>query len=156
MTALTGRTNAKHITVKLDIAAGTFTDISAYVSSVGTVGLTHETTDVTAYSDGVKNVTIGQPSAPIQLSGPFDTTMHGYMTGYTDGRQTDASGLSFDVYIGVRTTWESGAPCFGITGSASAGYQVTSYTVDGSGMTWSATLQPFGSTAPAWATTAHT
>jgi hypothetical protein len=152
----TGRTNAKHISVKLDNAAGTFTDITAYVNNVGTVGLTHETTDVTAFSDGVKNVTIGQPSAPISLSGPFDTTLHTQMTGYTNGGLTAGGGLSLDIYIGIRSAWDTGEPCFGITGSASAGYVLTSYTVSSSGMTWSATLEPFGATAPDWSTSAHT
>lgn len=156
MAANTGRTNAKHITVKLDNPAGSLTDITAYVSSVGTVGLTHDTTDVTAYSDGAKNVTIGQPSAQLSISGPFDTTMHTQMTGYSNGLQTDGSGLSMDIQIGIRHAWESGEPQFGITGSATAGYQLVNYSVDSGGMTWSAVLDVFGATAPAWGTAAET
>ena len=79
MTAQTGRSNAKHITVKLDNAAGTLTDISAYVNNVGQFGLTFDTTDVTAFSNGVKNITLGQPGAPITLSGPFDTAIQTQM-----------------------------------------------------------------------------
>ena len=155
MAALTGRTNAKQIGVKLDNVSGAFTDITAYVSNVGTIGLTHETTDVTSFSDGVRNVTIGQASAPISLSGPFDTTLHAQMIAYVNGKQTAGEGLGLDIYIGVRAAWEDGAPAFGLIGAAATGYQVTSYTVSSSGMTWSATLEPFGATAPTWTTSVH-
>jgi hypothetical protein len=152
MTANTGRTHAKHITVKLDNSGGTLTDISAYVNSIGTVGLSYETQDVTAFSDGSKNIVIGQPSAPLTIGGPFDTTIHSHLTGING----TGLPLSLDIQIGIRHAWESGEPQFGITSSASVGYVCHSYTVDMSANTWSAQLDVFGATAPAWGTAAET
>jgi hypothetical protein len=150
MATLTGRTNAKHIRVFVDQADGTLVEITAYTNSVGTVGLTHESTDVTAFSDGAKNVTIGQPSAPISLSGPFDTTVHTLWTGLVNGKLTSGDGLSFDVRIGIRATAdETDEPQFGITGSSTIGYQLVTYNLS-SALVWTATLEPFGATAPAW------
>jgi hypothetical protein len=146
MTAQTGRTHAKHITVKLDNAAGTLTDITPYVNSIGTVGLTFETQDVTAFSDGTKNIVIGQPSAPLTIGGPFDTVSHAQLIAINGA----ATPLSLDIQIGIRHAWESGEPQFGITSSASVGYLCHSYTVDMSANTWSAQLDVFGATAPAW------
>lgn len=150
MAAQTGRTNAKHITVKLDDSGGTLNDISAYVNDISQPGLEYDTTDVTAFSDGVTNVTIGRPSAPIQIGGPFDTVMHGYAIGVNGG----TTPLSFDIEIGIRHAWESGEPQFGITQSATSGYLMHSYKTDG--VTWTAMLDVFGPTAPAWGTAAET
>jgi len=151
MTANTGRTHAKHITVKLDNSGGTLTDISAYVNSIGTVGLSYESQDVTAFSDGVKNIVIGQPTAALTIGGPFDTTIHSHMAAI-DGVGTP---LSLDIQIGICHAWESGEPQFGITSSSTSGYVCTGYTVDMSANTWSATLDVFGPTAPAWGTSAE-
>ena len=158
MASLTGRTNAKHIRVFLDAVGGSLTEITAYTRSVGSVGLTHDTADVTSYSDGTKNVSIGQPSAPLQFSGPFDTTAHTLFTGLeaAGGRLTTGDGLSLDIRIGIRATAdETDEPQFGITGSATIGYQLVNYTL-GSDLNWTATLEPFGPTVPAWSTSVET
>ncbi len=152
MTAQTGRTHAKHITVKLDNSGGTLTDITPYVNSIGTVGLTYETQDVTAFSDGVKNIVIGQPSAPLTIGGPFDTVMHAHAIAI-NGATTP---LSLDIQIGIRHAWEAGEPQFGITSSSTSGYVMHSYMVDIASNTWSAQLDVFGSTAPAFGTAAET
>lgn len=151
MAALTGRTHAKHITVKLDNSGGTLTDITPYCNTIGTVGLAFESQDVTAFSDGTKNIVIGQPTASLTIGGPFDTTLHAHMIAI-NGANTP---LSLDIQIGVRAAWEAGAPQFGITSSASSGYLCHSYTVDMGANTWSATLDVFGSTAPAWGVAAE-
>lgn len=151
MTAQTGRTHAKHITVKLDNSGGTLTDITAYTNTVGTVGLTFETQDVTAFSDGTKNIVIGQPTAPLTIGGPFDTVIHTQMTGI-NGAVTP---LSLDIQIGIRHVWESGEPQFGITSSATIGYLCHSYMVDIQANTWSAQLDVFGATSPLWGTAAE-
>lgn len=148
----TGRTHAKHITVKLDNSGGTLTDISAYTNNVGTVGLTYETQDVTAFSDGVHNIVIGQPTAPLTIGGPFDTVIHSHMTGI-NGAVTP---LSLDIQIGIRSAWDAGEPQFGITSSATSGYLCHSYMVDMQANTWTAQLDVFGPTAPAWGTSAET
>lgn len=152
MTAQTGRTHAKHITFKLDNSSGTLTDLSAYVNTIGTVGLTYDSQDVTAFSDGVKNVVIGQPGAPLTIGGPFDTVSHAHMIAINGA----ATPLSLDIQFGIRHAWEAGEPQFGITSSSSVGYLCHSYVVDISANTWSAQLDVFGATAPAWGTAAET
>ena len=151
MAALTGRTHSKFITIKLDNSGGTLTDISAYVNNVGTVGVTYDTQDVTAFSDGVKNIVIGHGAAPLTIGGPIDTVIHAHMTGI-NGLATP---LSLDIQFGIRAAWESGAPQFGITSSASSGYLCHSYTVDPVANTWSAQLDVFGPTSPAWGSAAE-
>lgn len=152
MTANAGRTHSKHITVKLDNSSGTLTDISAYVNSVGTVGLEYETQDVTAYSDGTKNVVIGQPTASLTLGGPIDTVIHAHMIAINGA----VVPLSLDLQFGIRHAWEAGEPQFGITSSATSGYLCHSYTIDPNANTWSATLDVFGAVAPAFGTAAET
>ena len=155
MTANTGRTNAKHIKIYLDNSGGTLTDLSAYGIEIGQVGLNHETTDVTAFSDGVRNITIGRPEAPLQWSGPFDTVLHAHMVALLAAVAAGTnSPLSLDIRVGIRHAWEDGEPQFGITQSATSGYLLHSYTTDG--VTWSAQFDVFGPTAPAWGTAAET
>ena len=149
--ASTGRTHAKWITVKLDNSGGTLTDITAYVNQIGQFGLTYDTQDVTAFSDGAKNIVIGQPGAPLTISGPFDTTIHSHMTAI-NGAVTP---LSLDIQIGILSAWDAGEPQFGITSSSTSGYLCHSYMVDLNANTWSAQLDVFGATAPAWGTGAE-
>lgn len=150
MTAQTGRSNAKFIQVYLDDSGGTLTDITAGVNTVGQVGLTADTQDNTNWSDGVKNITIGQPAAPLTIGGAWNTVIHSHMTAIDRG----VTPLSLDIRVGVRHAWEAGEPQFGITSSATSGYLVAGYTTDF--VTWSANLDVFGPTAPAWGTAAET
>lgn len=151
MAANTGRTHSKHIGVFLDNSSGTLTDITAYVNTVGTVGLTYETQDVTAFSDGTKNIVIGQPTASLSIGGPIDTVIHAHMIAI-NGVSVP---LTLDLRFGIRQAWQSGEPQFGITSSATSGYLCHSYTIDPSANTWSATLDVFGPTAPAFGTAAE-
>lgn len=152
MTAQTGRTHSKHITVKLDNSGGTLTDISAYVNTVGTLGMTFDTQDVTAFSDAVKNVVVGQPAGPITLGGPVDTTIITHMAAIC-GTGTP---LSMDIQLGIRHAWEATEPQWGISMSATSGYLCTAFTVDPVANTWTASFDVFGPTAPAWGTAAET
>jgi hypothetical protein len=149
--ASTGRTHAKWITIKLDNSGGTLTDITAYVNQIGQFGLTYDVQNVEAFSDGSKNIVIGHPSAPLTIGGPFDTTIHSHMTAI-NGAVTP---LSLDIQIGILSAWDAGEPQFGITSSATSGYLCHSYMVDLVANTWSATLDVFGPTAPAWGTGAE-
>lgn len=151
MTAQTGRTHVKFLTIKLDNSAGTLTDISAYCDNVGSVGLEYETQDVTAYSDGERNIVIGQPRAPLALSGPFDTVFHAQAIAINGA----ATPLSLDIQIGIRHAWEAGEPQFGISMSATSGYLMHDYKVDINANRWSARLDVFGPTAPAFGTAAE-
>lgn len=152
MTANTGRTHAKHLKFLLDDSGGTLTDLTAYVNNVSTVGLTYDKQDVTAFSDGSKNIVIGQPAAPLTIGGPIDTVVHSHMTAINGG----VTPLSLDIRVGIRHAWEAGEPQFGITSSSSSGYLLHSYMVDPQANTWSAQLDVFGPTAPAWGTAAET
>jgi len=154
MTANSGRTHSKWLTVKINNAAGALTDVSAYVNTVGQFGLTYDTQDVTAFLDAIKNIVLGQPGAPITLGGPIDTVIvtHFAVAGIT-GSNTP---VSLDLEMGIRHAWEAGEPQFGMTKSSTSGYLVSSFMVDPVANTWSATLDVFGPTAPAFGTGAET
>ncbi len=149
MTAQTGRTNAKHIGFWLDNSAGTLTNLTAYTKSIGTIGLTYEEQDVTAYSDGVKNVTIGRADAPLSITFQWDTVVYAHLIALS--RTTP---LSLDIRIGIRHDWEAGEPTFGITSSATSGYLLKDLTATDTEIT--ASFVVFGATAPDFGTTAHT
>ena len=151
MTANTGRTHSKWLTVKVDNAAGTLTDISSYTNSVGQFGLTYDTQDVTAFADAVKNIVLGLPGAPLTFGGPIDTVIITHLSGIVGG----STPLSLDIQMGIRHAWESGEPQFGISSSATSGYLCTSFTIDPGANTWSATFDVFGGTAPAFGTSAE-
>jgi hypothetical protein len=148
MTANTGRTHSKFLGVFLDNGSGTLTDLSSYVATVSQFGLTYETGDVTAFADAIRNIVLGQPSAPITLGGPIDTVIITHMSAI-NGAVTP---LTLDLRMGIRHAWEAGEPQFGITSSATVGYLVTSFMVDPVANTWSATLDVFGATSPAFGT----
>ena len=56
----TGKTHAKYIKVYLEDKGTAAVDVTASVDDISTVGLTYEESDVTAYSDGVRNFVLGQ------------------------------------------------------------------------------------------------
>lgn len=149
MTANTGRTHDKYTQVWLDNSAGTLTNLSAYFNNVGAVGLDKETTDVTAFSDQVRNFLNGYPTAPITLAGPIDTVLITHLSALSD-----VTPLSLGIYYGIRHAWESGEPTFGLTSSATSGYLFGGFTTSGGIIT--AKFSVIGPTAPAWATVAVT
>lgn len=144
----TGKTNAKHIRVKLDDMVPTLRDISAGVSQVSGTGLTYAEQDVTAYSDGVVNFTLGFPSAEIDLSGPIDnlaTTGSYTVIKAIVGDQTITHTL--EVQFGIRAAPATGDPNF------SGEYYCSSLKLNGDG-TFTARLVPASATAPAFGTVA--
>lgn len=149
MTANVGRTNANQIMFYLDNSSGTLTDLTPYTKNVGTFGLKFESQDVTAYSDGVKNVTIGRPEAPLQVTFQWDTVVYAHLIALN--RNTP---LSLDIRVGIRHAWESGEPTFGITSSATSGYVLQDMLPTDTEIV--CTFDVFGPTAPNFATTAHT
>lgn len=152
MTANTGRTHSKYCTVKLDNSGGTLTDISAYVNTVGSVGLVYDVQDVTAFSDAVKNVVVGQPVGKITLGGPVDTVIIAHMQAI-NGLNTP---LSLDIKLGIRQAYQEGEPQFGLTMDATSGYLCNGFTVDAGTNTWTAQFDVFGPTAPAWGVASET
>jgi hypothetical protein len=147
--ALTGRTHSKWVTVKVDNSGGTLTDISAYVNTVGTLGMTFDTQDVTAFSDEVKNIVLGQPAAAITLGGPIDTTLIAHVTAIC-GTGTP---LSVDIQLGIRHAYEEDEPQWGISMTTISGYLCNSFVIDPSANTWTAGFDVYGVTAPAWGIT---
>ena len=148
MTANTGRTHSKWLTVRVDNSGGTLTDISAYTNTIGAFGVTYDTQDVTAFSDLVKNVVIGQPVAAFTLGGPIDTAIITHMSAI-NGTGTP---LSVDLMMGIRQAWQAGEPQYGISMSATSGYLCHDFKVDPVANTWSAAFDMFGPTAPAFGT----
>ena len=142
----TGKTNAKHITVQVDDTAPTARDITPDVSNVSGTGLTYAEQDVTGYSDGVINFTLGHPSSEIEITGPFSNTA-------TTGAHTVFSAIvghvtntkTVDIRIGIRAAPASGDPKF------SGEYYCASYVVSGDG-TYSARMVPASSVVPVWGT----
>ena len=143
------RTNAKFTEFWLDDSGGTLTDLSLYANNVGTVGLTFEEQDVTAYKDDVKNFTIGRPDAPIQVVFKNDTVVFAHLIALNH-----VTPLSLDVRFGIRQSPQvTGEPCFGISSSATSGYLFKDMTMTDTEIT--ATFSVFGKTAPGYAVTNH-
>ena len=149
MAANTGKSNARWIRVWVDdtVGAGTPRDISTSVTNV-TVPINYATADVTGYSDGVTNVSIGQPSMDVTMDGVLDntaTTGSHIVLAQILGIVDDASNAPFTVtvQVGIRKAPEAGDPEF------EGEFYCTSYTVNGD-LTWNATFSPGSSTAPAW------
>jgi len=145
----TGKTHSKYIKVLLDDSGGTPRDITASLSSIGDVGITHDQADVTALNDAVMQYLAGRGDADIQFSGPFNNTAttgaHTVFTGL-NGTNTAAT---LTVQFGIRAAPTTGDPEF------EGEFVVTKYVVgaDMNAPTWSASLKPaFGAAAPAWGT----
>lgn len=166
MTANTGRTVSRWTNFIIEDSGTTLREIP--INTLSICGVTYEEQDLTAFQDAVKGALPGMPDAPIEISGPFDTTaaQTASASGVApalSGSHTILSGinglstpLSLDVQIGVRHTWETGEPQFGISQSATSGYLCVNYTVDLSTMTYSAKFVLFpGSSLPAWGTAAE-
>lgn len=156
----TGRTTYKWINFIVMPFAGTLRAIP--VNSVSACGLTYDEQDVTAWADAVKGILPTMPSAPIDISGPFDISGTVAAPGLS-GSHTVLNSLNgaltpctIDIQFGMRHAWEATEPQFGITSTATAGYLLTKYTVDPANGTYSAHFDLIaGSTAPAFGTAAE-
>lgn len=168
MAASVGRTVGKYVKFQIHDTGATFRDIP--VTSINGVGLNYPEVDVTAIQDAVKGFLNGQPDYTLSISGPFDTTAAvarstGGSVAALSGSHTvlknlpnDLDPLSFAIYVGIRHTWTSGEPSFGISTTSSgtggiSGLLCMNYNVDPISATYDATfkLAP-GSAAPYWHT----
>jgi hypothetical protein len=144
----TGKTNARYIRVSLDDSGGSARDISASVSDISGVGLDYAPADVTAYSDGVINFTLGHPSAEIDITGPLNNTAttggHTVLEAIADAPYSQTT-YTLTVQIGIRAAPTGGDPEF------EGEYLVQNYIVNGDA-TYTAHLVPGSVTAPAWGT----
>lgn len=150
MAAQTGRSNNKFIGFFLDNSSGTLTDLTAYTKDVGDVGPDYDKMDVTAFSDGSKNYTIGIPAMPLTITFVWDTVVLTHLAALNP--QTP---LSLDIRFGVRQTYTAGEPQFGITMSSTSGYVITGFKCKGT-ESITANFDVFGATAPAFGTAAET
>jgi len=167
MTAQTGRTVSKWTAFFISDSADVLRQLP--ISSVSAVGITFdEQTGITAFQDAVNGSLPNMPNAPIDISGPWDTTAAAASTSLS-GSHTVLSALvaavaagtysplSLDVQFGVRHAWESGEPQFGITASTTSGYYCSAYTFDPNAGTYSASFRLIpGSALPAFGTAAET
>ena len=139
----TGKTQAKHIIVLVDDYADVQKDISASVTDVS-IPRTWDQTDVSGYSDGVTNITVGQPDTPLTLRGVFDSTL-------LVGSHTVLSRVAGDIYtartvvvqVGIRAAFAGGDPYH-------TGVYFCSSLVYSSDMTYIAEFVPATTTAPGW------
>jgi len=160
MASATGRTTFRHIVFNLHDGTALR---NIPINSLTAVGVTYDEADVTAFQDAVRGRLPSMPDAPIEISGPFDTSAAG-TTPALSGSHTVLSALngvmtprSLDIRLGIRAAAESDSPQFGITSSATSGYIVTSYIVNPQEGTYSARLVLFpGSALPAWGSAAET
>lgn len=163
MAVNTGRTTTKWIRFGIDDSAGTPREIP--VDSISPVGFVYDETELTAWQDAVKVYLSNHPDAPIDITGPFDTSAavafsatatapalsgsHTVLAPISAPTFTTPLGLA--VMIGVRHYWEAGEPVFGVVApSATSGYVCTKYQVEGE--KYSARFVPFPGTVPAWGT----
>ena len=164
MTALTGRTVSRWTNFCIEDSGQAMREIP--INTLGICGVAYEEIDLTAFQDAVKGALPGMPDAPIDITGPWSslaaqTASATAVAPALSGSHTILSGinglsvpLSLDVQIGVRATWETGAPQFGISaGTNTSGYLCVVYTVDLSTMIYTARFVLFpGSDIPAWGT----
>jgi hypothetical protein len=167
MAAQAGRTVSRFTNFCISDSADVMREIP--INSLSVVGVTYEEQDLTAFQDAVKGALPGMPDAPIEISGPFDTSAAqaasaSEVVPALSGSHTVLKGIvggftprTLDIQFGIRQTWMTGEPQFGISGTATVGYLCTAYTVNANDMTYNAKFVLFpGSTLPAWGTAIET
>jgi hypothetical protein len=97
-------------------------DISGYARATGQLGTNHDSQDVTAYSDGAKNVVVGQPEI---IAGPVNAVLDNDAAGLFNLAMSAAQTLDFMAAIGVLAEPAAGNPVFAWT------WEQTNYQGDG-------------------------
>ena len=163
---MAGRTVSRFINFVISDDSNALRDVP--INDISVCGVVYEEQDMTAFQDAVKGALPNMPDAPIDISGPLDTTASSGASGTGTVPSLTGSHVvlmnlnggmtprSVDVQFGIQRTWTTDDPQFGITASATSGYLVTGYTINGSDMTYSASLRLYpGSAIPAWGTAAE-
>jgi len=135
---------------------------AVYINSISAFGITYAEQDATAWQDAIKGVLPTMPSAPVDISGPFDISAAAALPAIS-GSHTVLAPLcgalvpcTLDIQIGMRESWVATEPQFGITSTATVGYLLLDYKVDLNNGTYSAHFDLInGSTAPAWGSAAE-
>ena len=137
------------------------------VDSISPAGFTYDEVEVTAWQDAVKGYLTNHPDAPIDITGPWDNRAAAALAAsglapVLSGSHTVLSALAAPggttlprglwIAIGVRGYWTAATdPAFGVASpSATSGYVLTKYTVEGE--KYSASFKPYPGTTPAWGT----
>ena len=142
---LTGKSNSKNITVDIDDYANVIRDISAGITDV-TIPITSDNIDVSAYSDGVLNVSMGLPNQPLTMTGNFDTTLlTGAYTVLSRLVGVLATSTTITVQIGIRAVPTTDDPEY-------EGLFFCNSLIFGNDLSFVAEFVPATSTAPAWTT----
>jgi hypothetical protein len=161
-----GRTVSKWIRFGLSDNAGAAREIP--VDSISPVGFTYDEVELTAWQDAVKGYLSNHPDCPIDITGPFDTSAAAAFAASTaaptlSGSHTILSALAHPttgttlprglwIAFGIRHYWTAAEdPAFGVASpTATAGYVLTKYTVEGE--KYSASFKPYPGTIPAFGT----
>ena len=118
------------------------------IDSISPVGFVYDETEVTAWQDAVKGYLRNHPDAPIDITGPWDNSAAAALAASglaptLSGSHTVLSALAAPggtalprglwIAIGVRGYWTAAVdPAFGVAApSATSGYVLTKYTVEG-------------------------
>lgn len=161
---MAGRTVTRWVRLGIHDNSGVSREIP--IDSLTPVGFDYPEEDVSAWQDAVIGFLTQQPTAAIEIGGPFSTLAAG-STFAASGATPVLSGshtvlnlvsattwttpLALAVHIGIQGLWTSGMPVFGvIAATTAAGYLCMQYTTDG--LTYTAKFQPYPGTTPAWGT----
>ena len=141
----TGKSHARNITIDIDDYNNDIRDISVGVTDI-TIPVTFDTQDVTGYSDGVRNIRIGQPNQPLTISGVYDTTaLIGAYTVLSRLVGVTNTSTTITVQVGIRGVPAGGDPEYeGL-------FYCTSLVCDGS-MNFTSEFVPATTAAPTWTT----
>ena len=159
MTALTGRTTFRFVNFIFGDSGNVLRTVP--IDTLSAVGVTYEEMELQAWMDAVKGRLPTWPDAVIEFGGPLDTTAAASVGSLTGSHiLAPMNGVmvprTLDIQFGIQAVWESGAPQFGISRSATSGYIITKYDVDAATMHYAARAVLFpGSSLPAWGTTAE-
>lgn len=161
---MAGRTVSRWVRFAIGDSSNVLREVPIW--SVTIVGLQYAQIDLTAFQDAVKGMLPGFPDAPIEITGPFDTTAAAAFA--ASGAAATLSGShtvlsvinggavprTCAVLFGDRALWATGAPVFGANQSSTSGYLCFEYTViPKDPMSYKAIFKLFpGSTIPAWTT----
>jgi len=128
---------AHNSAVSYDNAAGSLTDISAYVDSIGGVDLTRQSLDVTAFGNAAVAMILGlKQGQTITVSGSWDSTLHTQLIAV----EALSSGATQTLRYSPAGTG-TGNPYFSFE-TLLTQYSISSSVADK--VTWSATLQVTG------------
>ena len=167
MAVQTGRTTSNWVNLRIYDYEPVLREIP--INGISICGIAYDETDLTAWQDAVSGALPNMPDAPIEFTGPYDvqpaqvasaTEVVPALSGshiVLEPIMGAMTTLTVDIQIGIRHTWQTGEPQFGITRAAADGYILTKYDVDFENMTYAARLVLYpGSALPAWGTIAET